>query len=70
MIENAHSTPGPKNRAMQSSSVTFVFCFTPGNKIQNTYISGTCIIIVKNYNSTIKIWITVLAGEKVKLRIK
>ena len=29
MIENAHTTRGLKNRAMQSSSVTFVFCFTP-----------------------------------------
>ena len=47
MIENAHSTPGLKNRAMQSSSVTFVFCFTPRNKIQNTYFSGTCIISKK-----------------------
>ena len=39
MIENAHSTPGPKNRAMQSSSVTFVFCFTPRSNFLQLVLS-------------------------------
>ena len=39
MIENAHSTPGLKNRAMQSSSVTFVFCFTPRSNFLQLVLS-------------------------------